>query len=546
MDNIQRTGNAPWFPRELKVVPQGGSEAQGIPTPSDRLLSAEEPPEEMLKKAAFGRSFSSLSCAEEREGPHKGLLPRWLQNSIVGLFVGLALLSASGCKPGTNVTAPPNDKPTNEKTVETSNPLDFTSNEEFKKVGKEVLGNLCEIVHRYGGDFYGKTESGPSENPVTPDEAYDILAKGGSFYFKGSANSDPLEVKNVKELRSLYREVLAEAAKSEVESQLGSLGDSLKNSEYGQKVLTQIQELAQKHGGNFYGKGNNGKMTEAPLTAADAYKNLALGKSIFFKGSDTAEPLEVKSLQQLAVVYQQVLKEAAVAGITDQGIKWIEDSLKDSTKAQQIITHLQEITSKFGGNIYGKTKDGPTKEPITPTDAYKSLAKGDGIFLKTSTQGKPIEIKDLQQLGTVYQDITKEITASGTQLGMDWIKNGVKDSQAAKGLLIHLNEMNSKYGGSMYIQGPGGSRVPLSPLEAYDMLSGGKSFFFQSSKDSKATEIKKTEQLIEVYIEALSKMPKGEGDKEVGKTTDLLGKLLEEQLKKFMPGGQGATPAPKQ
>jgi hypothetical protein len=540
MDNVQGINNQQWFPRELKTLPSQDAPGAGTLAPSDRLSSAEEQPG-IMKKMAFETKSSPLSCVEEREGPHKGLLSKWLQNSIIGLFVGLTLLSAAGCKPGgSDVTPPTKDKSSSEKTVETSNPLDFSSNEEFKKVGKEVLGNLCEIVHRYGGDFYGKTEQGPSQNPVTSDEAYDILTKGGSFYFKGSATSDPVEIKDVKELRSIYREVIAEVAKSEVESQLGTLGDSLKNSEYGQKVLTQIQELAQKHGGNLYGKGKDGTLSEVPLTAVDAYKNLSAGKSIFFKGSQTADPVEVKNLQQLAVVYQQVLKEAAVAGITDQGIQWIQDSLKDSAKAQQIITHLQEITSKFGGNIYGKTKDGPTKEPITPAEAYKSLQKGDGIYLKASAQGKSIEIKDLQQLGTVYQDITKEITASGTQLGMDWVKNGLKDSQAAKDLLIHLNDMNSKYGGSMYLQGADGAKKPLSPLEAYDMLSSGKSFFFQSTKDSKPTEIKKTDQLIEVYLEALSKMPKGEGDKEAGKTMDLLGKLIEEQLKKFMPGSQGA------
>lgn len=505
-------------------------------TSSDRITFGESSennhltPPNIQKKSHPAENKALIA---EKEEPHNGLIGKWLKGSMVGLFVGLTLFGMTGC--GRNTPQPPEtDKPSQEQPVPGGGGFtDFTNNEEFQIKGREALTNLHDMIGRYGGDFYGKTDSGPTKDPITPQQAFDAMVKGQSFYLKGASAADPVEIKDLKAFKTVYKQVLAEIAQAEAQNQLNGLEDSLKNSETGQKALGQLQELAQKYGGNLFTKQDDGSL--APLSSAKAYQNLMKGGSIYFKGSADAEPLEVKSMRELATLYKEVLKEAAVSGVVDQGLAWIDASVKDSEKCQQILTHMSEITQKFGGNIYGKTKDGSvSKDPITSQQAYRSLIKGEGIYLRTSKNAEPIEIRNVDQLGTVYKSITKEITNSGIQMGTDWIKNGLKDSQATKDLLIQLGEMNAKYGGSFYTE-VAGQKVPLSPLDASAKIASGEGFYYQSVSGAAPRQIKGAEDLISVYMEALDKLPKEEGDKEIGKTGDLLQKLIEEQLKKFMP-----------
>ncbi len=350
-----------------------------------------------------------------------------------------------------------------------------------------------------------------------------------------------MEIKDISQFRGVYKEVLAEVAKAEAQSQLQDLGESLKNTELGQKALTQLADIAQKHGGNLFTRGADGTMT--PLDPSAAYKVITGGASIYFQGGKDSQPVEVKNLQQLGVLYQQVLKEAAVDSAIDQGLQWVDQSLQDSEKAQQLLGHLSEITRKFGGNLYGKTKEGPTKAPITPEQAYRSLAKGEGIYLKCTGTSEPIDVQNLNQLGTIYKQISKDIAGSGVNQGLEWAKGALSDSQAARDLLIHLNEMTAKYGGKMYQANPDGSTTVLTPLEAYQKLSAKQKFFYKASENASPVEIKDTDQLITLYMEALKKMPSDQANKEMGKTGDLLQKLMEEQLKKLIPDTAPKAPA---
>ncbi|MGV8125535.1 MAG: hypothetical protein AB2L14_37810 [Candidatus Xenobiia bacterium LiM19] len=554
MDGIKNESSA-WFPTQLNIPATGGGKASSAEhEQSDEVTidGSGRQSEPLMKGIQFQKTAPGQDtqpfCGEMEE-PHRGLLGKWLQNSIIGLFVGITLLGAAGCTKNVTPQPPTAEKPSAEQVIPADQgpkKFDVTSKEDFKKVGVEMLSQLCDVAHRYGGDFYSKTDQGPSKDPVTPEEAYKILEKGESFYFKGGAKADPVEIKDIRQFNTVYKEVLAEVAKSEVESQIKDLSAQLKNNEFGEKVLTQLANVAQKSGGNLY-KQVDGKPSEAPASAIDAYKDLLSGKSIYFKGSAGSSPLEIKNLQHLGTIYQQVAKEAALQGITDIGLQWIDNAVQSSEKTQQILTHLSEISQRLGGNLYGATKDGPSEKPITAREAVESLTKGKPIYLKVSSVTKPIEIDNLNQLGTVYQEVTRDVTTNGINLGLEWLKKGIGNSSAAKDLLVHLADMNSKYGGSFYEISQDGSKKALEPLDAYERLASGKGFFVQTSTGSQATQIRETKDLMKVYMDALEKSSKGQGDKEVEKTGSLLQKLMEEQLQKFAtPQGSPAGNAKAQ
>jgi hypothetical protein len=549
--DVRKSDSTPWFPTQLNIPASAGGEGSSArPAREDAVSIGESggPAEPLMKGMQFRKAPSGSEAQPfcgEMEAPHKGLVGKWLQNSIIGLFVGLTLLGASGCTKDVTPQPPTPEKPSAEQVIPADQgpkKFDITSKEDFKKVGVEMLSQLCDVAHRYGGDFYSKTDNGPSKAPVTPDEAYRILEKGESFYFKGGAEADPVEIKDIKQFNTVYKEVLAEVAKSEVESQIKDLSAQLKNTEFGQKVLTQLANVAQKSGGNLYRQVGD-KPSEAPVSAIDAYKDLISGKSIYFKGSAESSPMEIKNLQHLGTVYQQVAKEAALAGITDIGLKWIDDAVQSSEKAQQLLTHLSEISQRLGGNLYGATKDGPTEKPITAKEAVNSLTKGNPIYLKVSSVTKPIEIDNLNQLGSVYKQVTSDVTTNGINLGLEWLKKGAGNSSAAKDLLVHLADLNSKYGGSFYEVSQDGSKKALEPLDAYERLASGNGFFVQGAAGSQATEIKETKDLIKVYTDALEKASKGQGDKDIQKTGSLLQKLVEEQLQKFATPQSAPSPS---
>ncbi|GEM_PF-2052761 len=548
--DVRKSDSPAWFPTQLNIpAAGGGGEASStLPALSDevKIDGSGGQPEPLMKGMQFQKTApeqDTQSFCGEMEAPHKGLLGKWLQNSMIGLFVGLTLLSAAGCTKGVTPQAPTPEKPSAEQVIPADQgpkKFDITSKEDFKKVGVEMLSQLCDVAHRYGGDFYSKTDQGPSKTPVTPDEAYKILEKGESFYFKGGVEADPVEIKDIKQFNTVYKDVLTEVAKSEVESQIKDLSAQLKNTQFGEKVLTQLANLAQKSGGNLYRQVGD-KPADAPVAPIDAYKDLLSGKSIYFKGSTDSSPMEIKNLQHLGTIYQQVAKEAALQGITDMGLQWIDDAVQNSEKAQQLLTHLSEISQRLGGNLYGATKDGPSQKPITPKEAVDSLVKGKPIYLQVSSATKPMEIDNLNQLGTVYKDVTKDVTTNGINLGLEWLKKGISNSSAAKDLLVHLADMNGKYGGSFYEMSQDGSKKVLEPLDAYEHLAAGKGFFVQSSSGSQPTEIHGTTDLMKIYTEALDKAPKGQGDKDIGKTGSLFQKLIEEQLQKFVaPQGNAA------
>jgi len=539
--DVRKSDSSLWFPTKLNI-PAAGSVENTVsrPVKSDEVTfdGTGRQSETLMKglqfqKAAHGPDTQPF-CGEMEE-PHRGLLGKWLQNSIIGLFVGLTLLGATGCTKNDTPQPPTTEKPSAEQVIPADQGLkkfDITSKEDFKKVGVEMLSQLCDVAHRYGGDFYSKTEQGPSKAPVTPEEAYKILEKGESFYFKGGAEADPVEIKDIKHFNTVYKEVLAEVAKSEVESKINDLSAQLKNTEFGEKVLTQLANVAQKSGGNLY-KQADGKPSEAPVAAIEAYKDLLSGKSIYFKGSADSSPLEIKNLQHLGTIYQQVAKEAAMQGITDIGLQWIDNAVHSSEKAQQILTHLSEISQRLGGNLYGATKDGPSEKPITAREAVESLTGGKAIYLQVSSVTKPVEIDNLNELGTVYKEVTRDVTTNGINLGLEWLKKGIGNSSAAKDLLVHLADLNSKYGGSFFEMSQDGSKKALEPLDAYERLASGKGFFVQSSASSKPAEIRETKDLIKVYMDALENSSKGQGEKDLEKTGSLLQKLMEEQLQKF-------------
>ncbi|MDQ7825278.1 MAG: hypothetical protein RDV48_20930 [Candidatus Eremiobacteraeota bacterium] len=545
--DIRKNDALPWFPRELQLPP-----GQGAPGSTENALQGDTVTLQQDRSLEKGLTWKGMpaesreippgtgAAAGEKVSPFGGVLGKWLKNSMVGLFIGLTLLGTAGC--GTRTAEPPlQDKPPQEKVISQES-QGISSMEDFQRIGESSLVRLSEVAQRYGGNIYAKTDKGPSTEPLSAKDAYNILLKGQSFYFRGSSATDYIEVKNVKEFGTLYKEVIAEAAKQEATGVLDSMTESLKSSEYGQKVMAHLGELAKSHGGDIYRKSGD---SLTPLTPLDAYKDVLMGKTVYFKGGKDAEPLEIKNLQGLGTVYQQVIKESAIEAVKDQGMAWVQDALQNSTQGQQVLSHLQEITGKFGGNIYGKTDKGPSEKPLSPMEAYQSLSKGEGIYLKGSKNAKPVEIRNLQQLGTIYKEITGEIAKSGMQESVQWAKDALKDSQATKDLLIHLADLNTRYGGSMYTAGQDGAKTPLSPLGAYDMLSKGGKFYFQPSKEGKAREIKSADDLVKAYMEVLQHVPKEEGSKEAGKTGDLLKKLLEEQLGKYMPGAQAPQQTPQ-
>jgi phosphatidylserine decarboxylase len=109
------SGSILWFPKKLQV--SGQDEPRDSQQACDGVfISGKGASDGVFISGKGASSFSTrqitgeetggaTSSLEDEKDPHKGLHAKWLQNSIIGLFVGLSLMSAAGC--GSNYHAPP-------------------------------------------------------------------------------------------------------------------------------------------------------------------------------------------------------------------------------------------------------------------------------------------------------------------------------------------------------------------------------------------------------------------------------------------------------
>jgi hypothetical protein len=368
----------------------------------------------------------------ERTNIHMGIASNWLRKSMVGLFVGLTLFAQLGCNPHTVSSPPPQQ--TEQVQVINEQPSvikDFASREEFKTAGTEVLTQVAATVHRFGGDLYGKTAEGKAGTPITAQQAYDAILKGESFYVKGSPNADAVEITSIRDVSAVSQEIMKEAARTQVEATVSQVAGALQQSEYGQKVLTHLGGIAKTHGGDLYGREGDG-MGKTPLSPVDAYQALASGKSIYFQGSATSAPMEVKSFEQLGTVYTQVAKDASVQVITAEGIQMAKDQIKNSEQAQKVVSRISEIVGSLGGSIRSGGEENKEAKDLEIPQVYPRLARGESVFVKITKDSKAVEIKNLDELASVYKAVLKDAASQGIKDGAGWLQSVIEKQLGEK------------------------------------------------------------------------------------------------------------------